>query len=151
MLDRTYPKEVCSAARTLEVVGERWSMLIVRDAMMAGASRFADFQCRLGVAPNVLSKRLRDLVQAGVFERDADGGYALTRKGLDLQPVLLALTQWGDVWAADSRGLPVAYRHAGCGGQVSVGASCSDCQAPPSPEDVRAEPADWALAAKRGV
>ncbi|GAA2778233.1 helix-turn-helix domain-containing protein [Nonomuraea dietziae] len=105
MLGRTYDTQVCSAARALEVVGERWSLLIVRDALFAGATRFADFQ-RLGIATNILAKRLDSLVDSGILERRSSGeqpdraGYAVTQKGLDLAPVIIALTQWGDRWAA---------------------------------------------------
>src|SRR4051794_25667494 len=99
MLGRLYEGQICSAARTLEIVGERWSLLIIRNAMFAGATRFTDFQRSLGIAPNILTKRLADFVEAGIFElRPGDAGHAeyqLTGKGLDLQPVIVALTAWG--------------------------------------------------------
>ncbi|MDA3650109.1 helix-turn-helix transcriptional regulator [Saccharopolyspora indica] len=131
MLGRTYDTQVCSAARALEAVGERWSLLIVRDVLFAGATRFADFQ-RLGIATNVLAKRLDALVDSGILERrpGADhsdrGGYAATRKGLDLAPVIIALTQWGDRWAAPD-GPPILYRHTGCGGPIVERTTCSNC------------------------
>ncbi|NKX86224.1 winged helix-turn-helix transcriptional regulator [Nocardia coubleae] len=131
MLGRTYDSQVCSAARALEVVGERWSLLIVRDVLFAGATRFADFQ-RLGIATNVLAKRLDSLVDSGILERRPSvethdrGGYAATRKGLDLAPVIIALTQWGDRWAAPD-GPPILYRHTGCGGGIAEQTTCSIC------------------------
>ncbi|MEV4165326.1 winged helix-turn-helix transcriptional regulator [Nonomuraea dietziae] len=131
MLGRTYDTQVCSAARALEVVGERWSLLIVRDALFAGATRFADFQ-RLGIATNILAKRLDSLVDSGILERRSSeeqpdrAGYAVTQKGLDLAPVIIALTQWGDRWAAPD-GPPILYRHTGCGGAIAEQTTCSSC------------------------
>lgn len=100
---KSYADMDCSLAQSLEVVGERWTLLILRDAFF-GVRRFEQFQKRLGVARNILSARLGTLVDAGILERRAlsDGGrraeYHLTEKGRDLQPVMLALTQWGDAW-----------------------------------------------------
>jgi DNA-binding HxlR family transcriptional regulator len=107
MLGKTYEAmaKVCSAARALEVVGERWSLLIVRDALYAGATRFNDFR-RLGIATNVLKTRLDGFVEAGIMERRSSSErpehheYVLTDKGRDLAPVIAALTAWGDHWVA---------------------------------------------------
>jgi DNA-binding HxlR family transcriptional regulator len=100
MLHRTYATQECSAARTLEVVGERWSLLILRDAMFRGYTRYGQFHRSLGIATNVLAKRLDDLVAAGLFDRQPAAGdqadYVLTQKGLELKPVIIALTAWGD-------------------------------------------------------
>jgi len=89
----------CSLAQTLEVIGERWTLLILRDAFF-GIRRFDDFQRDLGIARNILSTRLARLVEEGVLEkRSVEGShaeYVLTDKGLDLQPVMLAMTHWGD-------------------------------------------------------
>lgn len=148
-----YEGEVCSAARTLELVGERWSLLIVRNAMFAGMTRFTEFQRALGIAPNILTKRLAEFVEAGIFEQRTNGGhpeYLLTDKGLDLKPVILALTEWGDRWAAPD-GPPVTYRHTGCGGKVAVRLECSDCDATPELSDVTAELAPWAYELKYGT
>ena len=97
----------CSLAQTLEVIGERWTLLILRDAFF-GAKRFEQFQKSLGVARNILTERLKRLVDEGILEKHAiDGGrfeYLLTDKGLDLQPVLLAMTHWGDRYKPASRG-----------------------------------------------
>jgi DNA-binding HxlR family transcriptional regulator len=101
MLKRTYEGQNCSVARALELVGERWTLLIVRDAFL-GLSRFDEFQASLGVAPNVLSDRLTRLVDEGILERVAyserppRSEYRLTRKGRDLAVPVLALMQWGD-------------------------------------------------------
>ena len=99
MLGNSYEGQVCSAARSLEVVGERWSLLIIRDALFAGVTRFSDFLRRLGLARNVLAARLEGFVGAGIMERFSPEGsayeeYRLTEKGRDLAPVIIALTAW---------------------------------------------------------
>lgn len=131
MLERTYDTEVCSAARALEVVGERWSLLIVRNLLFASMSRFSELQRSLGVAPNVLAKRLADFVDAGIVEQRGEPGrhaeYVLTERGRDLRPVILALTAWGDRWAPGQDGPPISYHHDGCGGDVSVVETCTRC------------------------
>ena len=142
MLGRSYQGQICSAARTLELVGERWSLLIIRNAMFAGMTRFMEFQRSLGIAPNILAKRLGDFVDAGLFElRDSAAGghaeYVLTSKGLDLQPVIIALTEWGDRWAAPD-GPPVAFEHHDCGGPVALKLQCTRCGERPPPTDVAA-------------
>src|SRR3954463_9395138 len=99
VLGKTYDNQVCSIARALEVVGERWSILIVRNALFAGSTRFTDFQRSLGIAPNILKTRLDGFVDAGIMRRD-EHEYLLTEKGRDLAPALVALTAWGDRWVA---------------------------------------------------
>jgi DNA-binding HxlR family transcriptional regulator len=137
MLGRLYEGQICSAARALEIVGERWSLLIIRNAMFAGMTRFTEFQRSLGVAPNILTKRLAEFVEAGIFElRPGDAGghaeYVLTSKGLDLQPVILALTEWGDRWSAP-HGRPVTFEHERCRGRVALKIECTRCgEAPPA-------------------
>jgi DNA-binding HxlR family transcriptional regulator len=138
MLGRTYEAQDCSVARALEVVGERWSLLIIRDALFAGSTRFRDFQQALGVASNVLSARLEGFVRAGLMERrPAEGhdAYVLTAKGRDLQPVVMALADWGDKWAAPY-GPPVAFEHAGCGGGARQETYCAVCAEDLGPGDV---------------
>src|SRR6185436_10595948 len=102
MLGRDYDREVCSAARALEIAGERWSLLILRNAAFAGMTRFTDFQASLGLAPNVLTARLAYFVEAGLMTTSPGAnGHAeshLTEKGLDFKPVIIALTEWGDRW-----------------------------------------------------
>lgn len=101
MRRKSLVNDTCPIARTLDVIGDWWSLLIVREAMM-GTRRFSDFQKHLGVAKNILSTRLKTLVAQGIFElRDsAEGGayqdYVLTAKGRGLFPVLVALRQWGE-------------------------------------------------------
>ncbi|MGH6656846.1 MAG: winged helix-turn-helix transcriptional regulator [Actinocrinis sp.] len=142
MLGRLYEGQVCSAARTLELVGERWSLLIVRNAMFAGMTRFTEFQRSLGIAPNILAKRLAEFVEAGLFEQRGagEGGhaeYVLTKKGLDLQPVIIALTEWGDRYAAPD-GRPIAYEHEGCDGSVVLKVECAKCGESPTRTGVKA-------------
>jgi DNA-binding HxlR family transcriptional regulator len=130
MLGRTYDREVCSAARALEVAGERWSLLILRNAAFAGTTRFTDFQQRLGIAPNVLATRLDRFVAEGLMTVSPAptgyGEYHLTEKGLDFKPVIIALTQWGDRWAAPA-GPPIRYEHDVCGGHVRSDLRCDGC------------------------
>ena len=132
MLGKTYDSQVCSIARALEVIGERWSPLIVRDAHFASVTRFNDFQHNLGVATNILKARLDAFVEAGIMERRRYSAhpeqfeYLLTDKGRDLVPALIALTEWGDKWAAPD-GPPIRYRHAGCDGAITVQAVCEHC------------------------
>jgi DNA-binding HxlR family transcriptional regulator len=146
MLGNTYEAmaKVCSAARALELVGERWSLLIIRDALYAGATRFNDFR-RLGIATNILKARLDGFVDAGIMERRAGPGkperheYLLTDKGRDLAPVIATLTEWGDRWAAPD-GPPVIYTHAVCDGAISQQTMCPNCGPVHDPADVVARP-----------
>jgi DNA-binding HxlR family transcriptional regulator len=104
MLGRLYDNQDCSAARTLELIGERWSLLILRDAMFRNYTHFSQFQKSLGIATNILAKRLESFVAAGIMEQSQPGAsgerteYLLTQKGLELKPVIIALTEWGDKW-----------------------------------------------------
>lgn len=103
----------CSIAQSLEVVGEWWTLLIVREAMLFGARRFGEFQEAIGIADNILTDRLRKLVKRGVFERipankkARRSDYRLTEMGRALFPVVIALMQWGDRWIAGTRHAPV--------------------------------------------
>lgn len=132
MLGKTYDDQVCSIARALDVVGERWSLLIIRDALFAGVTRFGDFQHNLGVATNVLASRLDAFVAAAIMERrryterPEQYEYVLTDKGRDLGPALVALTAWGDRWASPD-GPPILYHHADCGGSVGHEIVCANC------------------------
>ena len=115
VLGNRYDDQVCSIARTLEHVGERWSLLIMRDAIFAGTTRFGDFQRSLGVATNVLTSRLDAFVASGLMKRQPVRDqpdvfeYVLTEKGRDLTTALVALTEWGDRWSAPD-GPPILYR-----------------------------------------
>jgi len=142
MLGRTYDREICSAARALEIAGERWSLLILRNAMFAGMTRFTEFQKSLGIAPNVLTARLKHFVETGIMEmsgegRDGHEAYRLTEKGLDFKPVIIALTEWGDRWAAPE-GPPIVCEHDGCGGRIRLTLSCPKCGESPELDDVTA-------------
>lgn len=128
----TFEDMHCSVAQALEVVGEWWSLLIVRDALL-GVTRFDDFQRRLGISRNVLTERLNRLVDLEVFERvryqdnPPRDEYRLTRKGRDLWPVLTALRQWGDRWEAPL-GPPATLEHLPCGhGDIEAELHCSEC------------------------
>ncbi|WP_238420970.1 helix-turn-helix domain-containing protein [Gordonia sp. 'Campus'] len=120
----------CSIAQTLEIVGEWWTLLIVRDAMF-GVTRFDDFSSHLGIARNVLTQRLDTLVEHGVLTKEpyqdnpVRYDYRLTEKGRDLWTVLAALRQWGDKWTAED-GAPVVSTHS-CGQTMTVEPTCSAC------------------------
>jgi DNA-binding HxlR family transcriptional regulator len=123
VLKRTYEGQNCSIARALELVGERWTLLIIRDAFL-GVRRFDRFQDSLGVAPNVLSDRLNRMVEEGILERVAyserppRSEYRLTDKGRELAVPLLALMQWGDRHVSEKP--PRVVRRRGDGSPVSV-------------------------------
>ena len=125
-------QQVCSVARSLAVVGDRWTLLVLRDAFL-GTRRFEDFQRQLGISRHRLSDRLGKLVEAGVFnrvpyqQRPVRHEYRLTRKGLGLYPVLMMLAQWGNEWADDGNGPPVEYVHRACGATMHPVMSCSEC------------------------
>ena len=123
----------CSIARSLEVIGERWSLLIVRDAFY-GIRRFDDFRRDLGVARNVLTDRLTTLVEQGVFERRQYEDrpprfeYLLTEKGRDLLPVVLTMMRWGDRWEGHDEGIPVTLTHTTCGHITTPVVACAHCR-----------------------
>src|SRR5271167_3625198 len=123
VLHNDYDNQVCSVAGALEVVGECWSLLIIRDVFL-GVRRFDELQASLGIARNVLQTRLLRLVDEGVLEKRRYSDhpprheYRLTEKGLDLWPALVALMHWGDTYAVSEAGPPVLLSHRGCGGTV---------------------------------
>jgi DNA-binding HxlR family transcriptional regulator len=133
MLPRIYEHQVCSIARTLELVGDRWTLLIVRDAMR-GVRRFDDFRAKLGLAQNVLSDRLSRLTEAGVLERHRYQErpdryeYRLTQQGKDLWPALMSLLLWGDRYLAPD-GPPLLVSHRDCGGHLTEHLTCATCGA----------------------
>jgi DNA-binding HxlR family transcriptional regulator len=134
----------CSVAQCLEVAGEWWSMLILRDTFL-GVTRFDDFQERSGISRNILNVRLNHLVASGVLEkvlyRDHPPryDYRLTDKGRDLWPVLTAMRQWGDRYAAPD-GPPVQVMHKACGHIADAVSVCSECGERLEAGDVRATP-----------
>ncbi len=136
-------QQVCSVARALSVVGERWTMLIIRDAFL-GTRRFDKFQQNLGITRHRLSERLGKLVEHGVLvkvpyqERPLRHEYRLTRKGLALYPVLMTLARWGDDWMDhQGQGAPMEYVHMTCGRQTRPEVTCSECGEPLRPEEVK--------------
>jgi DNA-binding HxlR family transcriptional regulator len=132
MLRSDYPGQFCSIAKSLEVIGERWSLLIVRD-VMNGNRRFGEIQASLGIARNVLSARLQGLVDEDILERRAyqesppRHEYFLTEKGLDLWPALIALMHWGDRYSAGPQGPPRLIVHKECGGEINDRGICETC------------------------
>ena len=122
----------CSIAQALEIVGEWWTPLILRDAFR-GVTRFEEFHDRLGISRNILSARLDTLVEAGVLERrmyeEARGrcDYVLTDMGRELWPVLTTLRQWGDKWLLGEDKAPIALVHTTCGSRATAELVCSEC------------------------
>src|SRR3954466_8127792 len=141
-----YDDANCSIARTLAVFGDRWTLLVLREAFN-GVRRFEDLQRALGVARDVLTVRLKRLVDEGVLERVAyrEPGqrrrheHRLTAKGLDAYPILVSLLAWGDRHKADAAGPAVELRHAGCDAPVHVELRCEDGHAGAA-RDVRPRP-----------
>ena len=135
----------CSIARTLDVAGEPWSPLILRDVLV-GIHRFDDLQRDLGISRKVLTERLKWLVERGVLERRAYSErpprfeYVLTQKGWELCDVLLAISAWGDRWTAGDAGPPVIVRHTACGQATHVEPHCAACGEPLHASDVSFEP-----------
>lgn len=142
VLGKMYDSQVCSIARALELIGERWTLLIIRDALFAGVTRFNDHQHNLGIATNILKSRLDALVDAEIMERRTSSSgqpeYVLTDKGRDLEPALIAFTHWGDRWAT-SEAPPIVYRHTGCGGEAGVQTMCA-IHGPIDPAEIEGEP-----------
>jgi len=122
----------CSLARTLAVIGDRWTLLVLREAFLR-VRRFEDFQANLGIARQVLAERLAHLVEEGVLEKSAYQNrpprheYRLTEKGLGLYPAILALVHWGDAHYAGDAGPPLLHRHKTCGHDFRSVMTCSAC------------------------
>ena len=134
-------QQTCSVARSLAVVGDRWSLLILRDAFL-GTRRFEEFRRQLGISRHRLSDRLGKLVEQGVLlkvryqEHPPRYEYRLTAKGVALQPIMLGLARWGDDWCDDGRGAPVEYVHRACGKATRPRYCCSECGEPMRGADV---------------
>jgi DNA-binding HxlR family transcriptional regulator len=141
----------CSIARTLDVVGEWWTLLILRDAFQ-GVRRFDDFQASLGLARSVLTARLHKLTDAGVLdkrqycEHPPRHEYQLTEKGQALFPVITALLRWGDDWAAGPAGPPVQLVHTPCGEAIHPELTCPRCGGEVSAVNTRGVPGPGATA-----
>ncbi|MDQ6934582.1 MAG: winged helix-turn-helix transcriptional regulator [Actinomycetota bacterium] len=144
MLPRRYDALNCSIARSLEVVGDRWTVLILRNALV-GQTKFEQFAASLGVASNVLTDRLTRLTDEGIVERRAyqekpvRHEYVVTEKGRELWPVLVAFIEWGDRHHAPD-GPPRLVVHAGCGGRLRQQLTCADCGEAVSTDAIETRP-----------
>jgi DNA-binding HxlR family transcriptional regulator len=133
--------ERCSIARSVAVIGDRWTLMVLRDCFL-GVRRFEDFERRLGISRSLVADRLKRLVEAGVLRREAYQDrpvrheYRLTDKGLELHPVVMAIVHWGDVHYADEAGPPLIHRHKACGCDFAPVMTCSECHEPVAARDV---------------
>jgi DNA-binding HxlR family transcriptional regulator len=141
-LPREYTGEDCAMARALEVIGERWTLLIVRDAFF-GVSRFSDFRDHLAIPRAVLAERLALLVEHGILARTpaahARNEYTLTAKGEELWPAVWALLSWGTKYYMPAERVR-SYTHTGCGGRLSPDGGCDACGAPLRPGQLTVNP-----------
>jgi DNA-binding HxlR family transcriptional regulator len=143
----SWDRSRCSVAGTLAVIGEKWSLLVLREAFL-GVRRFADFERNLGAPKAVLTGRLGTLVEEGILERrpyQADGArvrheYRLTAKGLDLYPTLVALMAWGDRHLAEDAPPPLELEHRDCGAQVHLELRCEAGHSVGGPREVHPIP-----------
>ncbi|APU13295.1 MULTISPECIES: winged helix-turn-helix transcriptional regulator [Actinoalloteichus] len=151
MRQTSFAEMHCSLARSLDLVGDWWSPLILRDLFL-GARRFDELVGDLGISRNLLTMRLTALVDAGVVERTpyqerpVRHGYSLTEAGRDLVPILLALTAWGDRWAGLTEP-PITFRHHDCGHAFIPTVRCSECGAEIKADDVDPVPGGGARVA----
>lgn len=135
-----YAQQDCSLARALELVGERWTMLILRDSFF-GVRRFSDFEAHLDISKAVLAQRLAGLVDAGVLEKTPHGGrveYAMTESGKALWPALYALTRWGQMQSAHAPRR--IFSHIECGSDLDSSGLCPACGIAPRPDDLEMRP-----------
>ena len=134
-------KRKCSVERTLDILGDRWIFLILREAFFR-VRHFDQFQENLGIATNILSNRLKILVANGILLKEKDAVdarrviYRLTDKGLDIYPIVLALMGWGDRWLAGDAGPPLVLRHVSCGRDLLPVTCCGSCGEPVQARDV---------------
>jgi len=141
---RPFADQNCSIARALEVIGERWTLLVMREILL-GRRRFADLQRNTGIAKNILSDRLQTLVDQGLLERrlyserPESFEYRPTQKGLDVAPVLVALLRWGDQYAAPD-GPPRVYVHTACGYDADPQLHCTHCGESIVPRELKVRP-----------
>lgn len=146
-------REPCSLARTVSVIGDRWTLLILRDCFLR-VRRFEEFQDRLGITRHLLADRLRKLVRAGVLRKSVYQArprryeYRLTDRGLDLFPVVLAVVHWGDRHMAGKRGRPLLHEHSACGHTFDPVTTCSACGEALSARAVRVKPGPGARRAR---
>lgn len=137
----------CSVARSLAIVGDRWTMLLIREAFL-GTRRFDELQLLSGASSQVLASRLSRLVEAGILrkvayqQRPTRYEYRLTEMGRELHPVLVSLMTWGDKWLDDGQGPPNPLRHIGCGAITRPKMVCDQCDEPVSANDLVSEPSE---------
>jgi DNA-binding HxlR family transcriptional regulator len=146
-----FPRDTCSVANALEIIGDRWAIHVLRESFL-GVTRFEQFRRNIGVAKNILSHRLNTLVAGGVLERRLYSErppryeYRLTEKGLDLYSVLIELMRWGNKWTPSPYGPGVILEHRGCGKTIEPALACPECGEIVRPQDIRARPGPGALA-----
>ncbi len=137
--------QVCSIARTMSILGDRWTMLVMREAFI-GTTMFDEFVAYTGATPQVVSARLKRLVEAGVLKKKSIAGskgrseYLLTEMGQDLHPIICTIMVWGDKWLSDGRGRPHVLRHTGCGCTTSPKLACDACGEFVSRKTLKGEP-----------
>ena len=146
---RPFEDQNCSIASALALVGERWTLLVMREVLL-GRRRFREIRRQTGIAPNILSDRLSTLVEHGLLRLGEDGSYTPTRKGVDVQPVLVALMQWGDKYAAPA-GPPRVLVHAACGHDADPQLRCAHCEEVLDPRSVLVRPGPGASEAMRAA
>lgn len=135
----------CSLARSLDVIGDWWTLLIIRDIYL-GVCRFDEIAEDLGISRNLLTTRLNRLVEKGILRREPYGErpvrheYRLADPGVHLVPVILALTQWGDRWVQPAEGQPIRFMHETCGCPLEARVTCGACDEPVAAEAVSALP-----------
>ena len=138
---RELSDERCSVARSVAVIGDRWTLMLLRDCFL-GVRRFEDFERRLGISRSLVADRLKRLVGAGVLRREpyqdrpVRHEYRLTEKGLDLHPMIMAIVHWGDVHYAGEDGPPLIHRHRACGCDFFPVMTCSECHEAVTARDV---------------
>jgi DNA-binding HxlR family transcriptional regulator len=153
---RPFTDQNCSIAAALALLGERWTLLVMREVLL-GRRRFADIARNVGLAPNILSDRLTTLVEHGLLERRLYSEhpdsyeYVPTEKGRDVNPVLVTLMQWGDRHATPPDGVPVVHVHAGCGHDAHPQLVCAHCNEKIEPRDLRLRPGPGANAEQRSM
>jgi DNA-binding HxlR family transcriptional regulator len=137
-----YAQQTCNIARALEVLGERWTMLILRDCFY-GVRRFSDLLAHLDISRAVLTDRLATLVDAGLLERHAESGhptYELTEAGIATWPALFALARWGERFTPQDQTSGRTFVHAGCDAELDDRGRCPSCGGTPEPHDVVTRP-----------
>src|SRR4051812_831536 len=129
---RDFPRDACAVGAALTILGDRWTMLVLREAFF-GVRRFEELRRNTGAARNILADRLARLVDAGLLERrryserPPRDEYRLTEKGIDLWPVLISLARWGGKWGGPDVGTAVAFEHKGCGHVIEPQLACPEC------------------------